>query len=390
MAFFRSILRTISGGGAGERSGRPAAAGHEERRETAAIWAQARIALHDGREAEAVDLARRAAEIEGRGEEPGSPFGFNAAAAATELGALAKVPIRDILPDLDAGRESLLRVALAFGRLRGEGLDTEARHIEAALLGTEYEWPDFDRWHHEFSDAGRFPAMWKGLERRPDYPTAGSELVGSLGRLPVEARTVLTENAVLERRVARSLTEIRERSFLGEEEFARAVPVLRDAGFLRHPADTSDRLLLLDAAALRSALAARDLKKSGRKEELAERLAASMSEQEITGLTPDAPSDLALVGLHAHGATREALAYERAKLWLLTHTLSFMGYSERGFRDLKEAGYKIRVRTLEADDECLVCREWAGKSFDPHRLNRSDLPPYHPGCRCNPVSDIGD
>lgn len=389
MAFFRTMLRAITGGGGGKRAGRHAAAAQEGRRKAADLWAEARKALHEGREAEAVGLARQAAGIEGRGEQPDSPFGFSASSSATELAALAKVPIADTLPGFDAEQEHLLRVALAFGSMRGDGLDVEARHVEAVLLGAAYDWPDFDRWYREFSQAGRFPAMWKDLEKGPDA-AAASELLGTIGRLSFEARMVVTENAVLERRVARSLAEIRERSFLTEEEFARAVPELREACLLKHPTDAADRLLLLDTAALRSALAARDLKRSGRKEELAERLAKSMSEQEIAGLTPAPPNDLALVGQEPQGATREALAYERSKLWLLTHTLSFMGYSERDFEGLRGAGYKIRMRILEADDECPVCRKWAGRSFDPRRVNRSDLPPYHPGCRCDTVADLED
>jgi hypothetical protein len=389
MAFFRTILRAITGVGAGERAGRHAAAAEEGRRKAADLWAEVRKALHEGREAEAVGLARQAAGIEGRGEERDSPFGFSASAAAAELAALAKVPIGDALPGLDSEGEHLLRAALAFGSLRGDGLDIEARHVEAVLLGTAYDWPEFDRWHREFSQAGRFPAMWKGLEKRPDA-AAASEVLGPLGGLSFEARMVVTENAALERRVARSLAEIRQRSFLNEEEFARAVPELRKARLLKHPADAADRLLLLDTAAMRSALADRDLKRSGRKEELAERLAANMSEEEIAGLTPAAPDDLALVGQEVQGATREALAYERAKLWLITHTLSFMGYSERDVEGLRRAGHKIRIQILEAGDECPICRRWAGRSFDPRRVNRSDLPPYHPGCRCDTVADLGD
>jgi len=389
MALFRTILRAMAGSGEGQRAGRHAAAAQEGRRKAAGLWAETRKALHDGREGEAIGLARQAAEIGGRGEHTDSPFGFSESSAATELAALAKVAITDALPGLDAEREHFLRVALAFGSLRGDGLDVEARHVEAVLLGTAYDWPDFDRWYREFSQARKFPAMWNGLQRRPDA-AAASEVLDTVGGLSFEARMVITENAVLERRVARSLAEIRERSFLTQEEFARAAPELKEARLLKHPAGAEERLLLLDTAALRSALAARDLRRSGRKEELAERLAASMSKQEVAGLTPTAPDDLALVGQELQGATREALAHERAKLWLLTHTLSFIGYSERDIEGLRGAGYNIRIKILEADDECPVCRRWAGRPFDPRRVNRSDLPPYHPGCRCATVADLGE
>ena len=228
--------------------------------------------------------------------------------------------------------------------------------------------------------------MWKGLEQKPD-PSAASDILAALARLSYQARMVLSENAVLERRLARSLVEIKGRSFLTDEEFARVVPELQAAGYLKHAVDPGDKLLLLDMAGLRAALGDRGLKTSGRKEELAYRLAASTSEEDMARLIrTQVPDDLALVGLDVHGAARDALAYERAKLWLLTHTLSFMGYTQRDMRSLSGTEYRIKI--LGADAECPVCRKWADKSLDPKTASRSQLPPYHPGCRCDTLADI--
>lgn len=386
MVFFRNIMRSVTGGDAPTRDERAAVASRAQGKGKAArVWADVRKSLQYDRSDDAVRLATQAAEIEGRGEQEENPFGFSAS-AATDLGALTKVPVGKILPRLKADLEHRVRIAFAFASLRGDGLDAGARHVEGALLGASYEWPDFERWHRHFAELGFFPAMWKGLEQKPD-PAVCAEVLGPLGRLSHEARMVLTENAVLERRIARPLSEIKGRSFLTDTEFSLAIPELQAAGYLKYPADAADKLLLLDMKALRSALEARALKKGGRKEDLAERLAGSASEDEMTKLLPlDAPDDLALVGLDVQGAMRDGLAYERTKLWLLTHTLSFMAYTERDLRSMSGMSYKIKI--LDTADECPVCRKRAGTLLDPKTASRTDLPPYHPGCRCGTVADV--
>ena len=386
MALFRNVMGWIGGGDARKKKERTAATSRAQGRAAAHVWAEVREALQDNRSEDAVQLAKLAAEAEGRGEQEPSPFGFSASSAGIELSALTKVRLGDVLSGLAPALEHRLWVALAFASLRGDGLDAAARHVEGALLGASYEWSDFERWHRHFAEIGFFPAMWKGLEQQPD-PTVCAGVLEALGRLSHEARLVLTENAVIERRIARSLSEIKARSFLTEAEFSLATPELQAAGCLKYPAEAADKLLLLDVGALRSALEARGLKKGGRKEELVERLAGSASEHEIaTLLPPNAPDDLALLGLAVQGPVRDGLSYERGKLWLLTHTLSFMRYTDRDMRSMSGMSYKIKI--LDTADECPVCRKWAGESLDPKTVSRKELPPYHPGCRCDTIADV--
>ena len=36
----------------------------------------------------------------------------------------------------------------------------------------------------------------------------------------------------------------------------------------------------------------------------------------------------------------------------------------------------------EPEDPCVICRQHAGKRFDPRSLPEGGIPPFHPGCRC--------
>lgn len=77
--------------------------------------------------------------------------------------------------------------------------------------------------------------------------------------------------------------------------------------------------------------------------------------------------------------------YLREKRFLLTHTLGFssaFSNLKKELKSLEALSIKIEYIEIMTADSCSICMEKAKGKIKVATLIESDIPPFHPGCRC--------
>ncbi len=79
---------------------------------------------------------------------------------------------------------------------------------------------------------------------------------------------------------------------------------------------------------------------------------------------------------------------DRTRLEALIHTIMMVAAKERNVRTLRRAGF-AEAEVVMAGDDCVICDEHRHRvvPLDPAPL--AELPPFHPGCRCGTLPQVG-
>lgn len=253
--------------------------------------------------------------------------------------------------------------------------------ILVLLFPYDLLWEEFDEWHDYFSQIGRFPYMWDGLEEKPDpISDQSQDILNELCFVSVQARRIFYRLTYFSggKTTAKQAEEVRESLEMNTAEFKKARQEL-EGGLIKADLTIEDRLPFLRVKDLKPILEEYDLKKSGRKAELVERLAGNVPDDELKSYLPnEASGDLLKNSVAFPNEDDEALQYKKKKIELYLHTAQMTGYLERDLNRF-ESGSVIQV---EATDDIPVCTEKAG-NYELKEQNIEKLPPHFPGCRCS-------
>lgn len=72
---------------------------------------------------------------------------------------------------------------------------------------------------------------------------------------------------------------------------------------------------------------------------------------------------------------------ERERLEVLVHTIAMLAAKEQGIAHYRRAGI-TEAEVVVAGDDCILCDEHRHRILRLDAPPRSELPPFHPGCRC--------
>lgn len=250
------------------------------------------------------------------------------------------------------------------------------------LFPYDIVWPAFDEWHDYFEQIGYFPRMWNGLEyQKPTMSKKGLDYLDHFARLSLSARKLLVTSGFFKATKQQTipLYDLKRKSDLIPEEFGYALDELK-GNFLKQEIGIRDRLLLLRIKDLKPILEELGLKKSGRKNELAERLANNASEGELEKyLTPEAKAELIVSKRWLPSSDNEAVSYQVRKIKLIGHTLMSTRSTQQSIDNC--LGIEASQLEIMITGNCPICLSKGGK-VELSENNLSELPPFHPGCRC--------
>lgn len=268
----------------------------------------------------------------------------------------------------------------------------QERELIVLLLGQEWDWPAFHEWHNKFSELGYFPHMWGSVKNAPPtFPEETVKALNTFAKLSEEARRVLIGNYAITTSEPRTypIEEIGRRVNMLESEAKEVILELKEEGLAQYPLDVSQKILLLRADELKELCKEYELPKSGKKAELAARLAESVSEEELISVLPaHAQRETAKMGFSLGLRARNAVEWEISKIKLLSHTISFTVKGMQNIKNIQNTGIKeVKILGVQ-EDPCPVCNQWNEKVIELKDENIDSFPPYHPGCRCMIIPEI--
>lgn len=267
------------------------------------------------------------------------------------------------------------------GEYEGQNINPE---FLARLFPYKLVWEDFDEWHRYFKEINYFPRMWGGLEgKQPEISEDSVEYLKGFAELSLPARKILVNTNYYKstKQQTKKLYDFKRQSQLSPEKFDTAFNELR-GNFLNPRPSIEDRLRLLRVKDLKPILEEFDLKKSGRKNELVDRLAKEVSEDKLKEfLTSEAKEDLVVSAKWLPKKDSDAIKYHDQKINLLSHTTNSLRATQQTLdRAIEHGNEKLEIKTYS--DTCPVCSEKEGM-ITVSKKNLDKLPPFYPGCRCS-------
>lgn len=278
--------------------------------------------------------------------------------------------------DWDRVEEIMTKVV----REQGQANTTE-NELLVLLFPYELHWDEFDAWYEYFTEIDHFPHMWDGLKTKPDQLSQQSqEVLRELSFVSPEARRIFYRLTYFSggRTSAKQASEVKESLEMDQSTFQQAVDELKGR-LIKADLTMQDRLPFLRVKDLKPILEEYDLKKSGLKAELVDRLAENVPDDELREYLPEEAQGELLVNSKCFAEDDdETLRFKKKKIELYLHTAQMTGYLQRDINRF-ESGSRVRV---QAADKVPICQDREG-TYELNEQNVEKLPPHFPGCRCS-------
>lgn len=261
------------------------------------------------------------------------------------------------------------------------------RDFTAILLGSGYEWREFEQWHGWFDQANYFPPAWSSLHAgREPLPEEAAEALGKFNTLSIDAKLLLVGNNAVTTAgpITIPLDDAgRQVGFLPEKVKHIIVTELAPAGIGDYPIPAAERLALLRVQELRELCDELDIPKSGNKVDLVRRIAESAPDDFINSvLPPEAHRDMGRFGFSLSLRARNAIKAEINVIQLLASTLQSRLATLNRLEEYRKSDVSKVTIYGASDNPCPICKDHNGKEVAIASAGPNVLPPFHPGCRC--------
>ncbi|UNC91647.1 SAP domain-containing protein [Candidatus Contubernalis alkaliaceticus] len=259
------------------------------------------------------------------------------------------------------------------------------REIIALMLGSSWEWPEFEEWHNKFSELGYFPHMWSSLENiPPEIPEEALNALEVFSKLSLNTRRLLIGNYAITsaKPITKAIADLGRRVNLIESQAKPLILELQEYGLAQYSLKLNQQLMVLKVDELKEICNEFNVAKSGKKADLIDRLVQEVPEEELKkNLPSEAQRDSAAIGFSLPLRARNAIQWEINKIRLLAHTIQFTLYRYRDIESIKQGGFKKAKVSGITDDPCPICGAKNGMYISIKQTDK--MPPYHPGCRCS-------
>jgi len=287
------------------------------------------------------------------------------------------------LEDLGLTNNQIERLIFVFKNYFNDHRKIE-KEIIALLLGSKWQWSEFDGWHHRFTELGYFPYMWASVQNLPSEKIPEAvQVLDTFANLSLNARRLLVGNNVVNFsfQATRAIEDIGRAVGMMQDETVKVIEELREANLAKYPLEISEKLQTLKVDDLKSICEEYNLQKTGKKADIVNRISQNITPDELKGLLPsEAQRDTARIGLSLPIRARNYIGWNIEKIKLLSHTLEFSFDSLRSIENFKQMNVKKYEIIGVKEDPCPICATKNNKKFDINDLD--NIPPFHPGCRC--------
>lgn len=255
--------------------------------------------------------------------------------------------------------------------------------VQPSLLPIAWTWNRFDQEHDTYQVGGEFPFAWSDFENLAAPSREAMDEAKQLlcGLSPAAVALLLAFGCLtanVEPRVVWA-TEAQERLHLTDSAL---YPLVKELGnhnmaFTASYEDILSQMKVEELKITATQLGIEQVPKG--KAKIVNRILQIENREAIRKAIPaDRLSPSFKLRVTASEAVAAAVEWERSKIELLCHTLSFEMTADRDIRGSQSSG--LRLAVILGDSECDVCRQHNGKRKT--LASRDTLPPYHIGCRC--------
>jgi hypothetical protein len=117
------------------------------------------------------------------------------------------------------------------------------KEIITLLLGSKWQWPDFNEWHNKFTELGYFPYMWSSVQNFPSEKAPEAvQVLDTFANLSLNARRLLVGNNVINFsfQATRAIEDLGRVIGMMQGETISVVKELREVNFAKYPLDISE------------------------------------------------------------------------------------------------------------------------------------------------------
>jgi hypothetical protein len=227
--------------------------------------------------------------------------------------------------------------------------------------------------------------MWKGLEHEPEeLSEEGRNFLNDFSEVSAEARRLFIKLGFLKRGTTKimDLYEVKRKSDISDNDKLNDLLDELSPQFIRYPVPLKDKLNMLRVKDIKPILEEKDLKKSGRKNELIDRLYKNVDDNELrTYLPSEAKEEMVGNTKCLSKNDRQVIDYRTKKIDLFLHSIRSLSTNNSQLEKMKSEDYVEEIEIIKTDN-CPVCENPSDK-LSLSKATRDKIPPYHPGCRCS-------
>ncbi|MFW6047189.1 MAG: SAP domain-containing protein [Candidatus Woesearchaeota archaeon] len=259
-----------------------------------------------------------------------------------------------------------------------------SKKAKTFLLGSNWQWPAFKKWRENFIKQDYFPHMWRSVKNKPSITEKADKIITQFYNLSEEAKTILLSNSSFTRKNENviAIEDAARKSGFTKKDAMPFIEELNNGNFLNYPAGLEKKLDLLTKKELQGICEKYDLKKSGLKSEVIDRLIKKTPENELKEyLPPESRQDICIINIKLDPKSRNYIKWELEKINLYEHTLRMSFYTLRNYK----GDYEYSINK-PSEDPCPICKKANENVISKFDIN--NLPPLHPGCRCSIIPNI--